>query len=132
MNRDFLRQVLKGDKDLLPMSDIKPINIPKFDELSVRNIFPKFKDDAAVMKYLQDKYPNERFPDRGYFFTVLNTVRPEYVRQIVEHANKVRNSANDEEEKQKVVEIRPDWWDKLNKMPYFSRKYTSLLNPRRY
>ena len=65
------------------MSEIKPINIPKFDELSVRNLYPRFKEDKSVMKYMQDEYPKQRFPDRAYFFTVLNTVKPEYVKHIV-------------------------------------------------
>ena len=61
--------------------------MPKYDELSVRNIFPKFQSDPLVMQYLQDEYPKDRFPDREYFFTVLNTVHPEYVRKMIEHAN---------------------------------------------
>ena len=52
MNRDFIRQVLKGDKSLLPKASCKFINVPKYDELSVKNIFPKFKGDPQVMQFL--------------------------------------------------------------------------------
>ena len=83
---------------MLPMTEIRPINIPKFDELSVKSLYPKFKSDPVVMKYLQDEYPNQRFPDRNYFFTVLNTVKPEYVKHIVEKANEFRNTAKNEDE----------------------------------
>jgi len=51
-NRDFLRKVLKGEKKLLKVSECKFVNVPKFDELGVNNIFPKFKTDPDVMQYL--------------------------------------------------------------------------------
>ena len=42
------------------------------------------------MQYLQDEYPKNRSPDRTYFFTILNTVHPEYVRDLIAHANSAR------------------------------------------
>ncbi len=48
----------------MKVNEARYINMPKYDELSVRNIFPKFIDDPSVMKYLQDEYPKDRFPDR--------------------------------------------------------------------
>ena len=59
-NRDFLRQVLKGEKSLLKVSECKFVNVPKFDELGVNNIFPKFKQDPEVMRYMQDEYARNR------------------------------------------------------------------------
>ena len=94
VNRDFLRLVLKGEKALLPISDCKFVNIPHYDELGVRHIFENFSDDSEVMKYLMDEYPKGRYPDRQYFYTILNTVHPDYVKAMVEHANKARFAAN--------------------------------------
>ena len=96
MNRDFLRDVLKGEKKLLKISECRFINVPKYDELSVKNIFPKFFRDSEVQQYLMDVYPKGRFPDRTYYFTVLNTVHPEYVANMIEHANAQRFSAQGE------------------------------------
>ena len=80
VNRDFVRAVLQGEKKLLKNSEKRSVNVPKYDELSVKNIFPKFKRDPKVMQYLQDEYPANRYPDRDYFFTVLNTVHPDHVK----------------------------------------------------
>ena len=44
-NKDFLKQVLRDEKKLLNINECRFINIPKFDELSVKNIYPRFKDD---------------------------------------------------------------------------------------
>ena len=52
VNRDFVRAVLKGEKKLLKISERRSVNVPKYDELGVRHIFPKFKHDAEVMLYL--------------------------------------------------------------------------------
>ena len=123
INRDFLRAVLKGDKSLMPMTKVRHINMPKFDELSVRNIFPRFKDDVMVMMYLQDEYAKQRYPDREYFFSILNTIHPEYVAKIVKHANKQRHSAEGKQDEKEVVQVSKEWWDKLKEMPYFSSKF---------
>ena len=64
---------------LLKMSELKSVNVPKFDELSVKNIFPLIRQDAEVMKYFPDDYPKGREPDRTYTFNVLNTLRNQYV-----------------------------------------------------
>ena len=52
VNRDFVRAVLRGDKKLLKISEKRSVIVPKYDELSVKNIFPKFKQDAEVMQFL--------------------------------------------------------------------------------
>ena len=46
INKDFLREVLAEDKDLLPLKKVKWINVPLFDELSVINIWPMTKEDT--------------------------------------------------------------------------------------
>ena len=103
-----------------------------FDELSVRNVFPKFAEDAEVMKNFQDEYPKNRFPDRNYFWTVLNTVHPEYVAEIVAHANAQRFTAKGEAQEHEVIGISEEWWEALNKLPYFSRKFFQKSNSLRF
>lgn len=87
INKDFLKQILIEEKKLLSLEDLKQINIPKYDELSVKNLLPKLKEDKAFMLYLPDKLPHNRLPDRAYFFNILNSVHPEYTQQLVKHAN---------------------------------------------
>lgn len=48
--------------------------------------------DEKFAQYFPSKLPKGRAPDRTYLFNVLNTLYPEYVKQIVEHANKQRNT----------------------------------------
>ena len=39
------------------------------------------------MSYFPDKYPAGKAPPRDYFFNVLNTLYPDYLEQILGHAN---------------------------------------------
>lgn len=39
-NKDFLKAIISGEKELLSMSAIKMVNVPEFDELSVTNLWP--------------------------------------------------------------------------------------------
>ena len=94
VNKDFLKQVLGDEKKLLPIADCKFINVPKFDELSVKSIYPLFGQDQAMMRYFPDSYPREKGPTRDYFFTVLNTLYPEYLAKVIKHAHKVRYASD--------------------------------------
>ena len=76
INKDFLKQVFANDKRLLKLSELRTVNVPKFDELSVKNVYPQIQEDKQVMKYFPDKYPNGRVADRIYMFNILITIRP--------------------------------------------------------
>jgi hypothetical protein len=56
-NKDFLKAVLADEKKLLKMSELKSVNVPKYDELSVKNIFPLIRKSPEVMAYFPDSYP---------------------------------------------------------------------------
>ena len=126
INRDFMRQVLKGEKALLPMAECKFVTVPMYDELSVKNIFPKFHGDSEIMKYLQDEYPKNRYPDRAYFFTILNTVHPEYVSNMIAHANNARYAPFGEAKEHDTVVVNEEWLDKLKKLPFYSSKFNLI------
>ena len=97
MNKDFLRDVLSEKKKLLKLKDVKFIFVPKYEELSVKNLFPHLKEQPDFMIYFPDRYPKGHPPDREYFFNVLNTLNPKYVSKIISHANLSRNKIVNEE-----------------------------------
>ena len=49
VNKDFLKQVVNDEKKLLPIAEVKNINVPKFDELSVKNLYSRYANDAEMM-----------------------------------------------------------------------------------
>ena len=88
VNMDFLRQVLKGEKMLLKKSAVKFIDVKRFDELSVKNLWVDLSKDEAFKIYFPDKYPQDKWPNRKYMFDTLNSVYPEYLENIMLHATK--------------------------------------------
>ena len=123
-----MRQVLKGEKSLLPIAECKFVTVPQYDELGVKNLFPKFLGDSEVMQYLQDEYPKNRYPDRTYFFTILNTVHPEYMRDMIAHANNARYAPFGQAKEHDTVVVNDEWLEKLKKLPFFSSKFYSIFN----
>ena len=75
LNKDFLKQVLCDEKQLLRKEDVVYIEVPHYDELSVRQLWPQFAGDADVTKYFPDEFPQGKGPPREYFFNVINTVQ---------------------------------------------------------
>ena len=92
LNKDFLKEVFADKKRLLKLKEVKWINVPLYDELSVAKLWPLMQDDTNFMLYMPSKLPKGRSPDRTYFFNIMNTLYENYVASIIEHANKQRNT----------------------------------------
>ena len=54
VNKDFIKLVLSGKKKLLKMSALTSINVPVYDELSVKRLYP----EAIKLPNLADYFPN--------------------------------------------------------------------------
>ena len=107
---------------MLPLGDVQWVEVPKYDELSVTNIYPRFKADALVAIYLPDRLPKGRLPDRSYFYNVLHTVYPEYVKELVRVAGDHRHQAAAGNRDDGIIRVSDDWWKKLNDIPFVSCK----------
>jgi len=122
LNRDFLRKVLKGEKRLLPLKDLRAIVVPKFDELAVVKVYPLMQPNDAFMAYFPDKLPKGRAVSREYFWNVLNTLDEAYVAHLVAHANSVRYSAKQAEDQVQSIAVTDEWAELLLANPYLSCK----------
>ena len=87
LNRDFMKQLLAEEKKLLELRAVQHVNVPKYDELSVKKFWPLMQTDVAFMLYMPNPTVEGRLPDREYFWNVLNTLKTAYVQRLVEHAN---------------------------------------------
>ena len=88
LNRDFMKQLLAEQKKLLELRQVVHVNVPHYDELSVKKFWPLMQQDPAFMQYMPDPTPDSRLPEREYFWNVFNTLQTEYVGRLIEHANK--------------------------------------------
>ena len=128
LNKDFLRQVFRDEKKLLGLADVKWIAVPKLAELSVVNLFPIFKDDEKMMRYLPDKLPKGRLPDRTYFFNVMNTIYGDYTKALVRKASDHRHVADKAQLDAGIINVTDEWWRKLNELPFTKCKFIQTVN----
>jgi hypothetical protein len=79
--------VLTEEKSLLHLSQVKTVNVPLYDEVSVLRLWPMMQSDAAFMMHFPNKMCKGRAPDRVYFFNILNTYQTNYLQQLIKHAH---------------------------------------------
>ena len=110
LNKDFLRQILADQKSLLKLNEVERIEVPKYEELSVLNLYDKFKEDADLMRYFPDRLPKNRLPDRTYFFNILNTVYPDYTAELVRTALNNRHEVKFGDADLSAINVSDEWW----------------------
>ena len=77
VNKDFLKLVFVEEKRLLHKTEVDPIEVPHYDELSVKALWPQFAKDKNISPYFPDSFAADKGPARKYFFDILNTKEPE-------------------------------------------------------
>ena len=63
------------------------MNVPRYDELSVKKFWPILQSDETFMRHMPDPGAEARLPERNYFWNVANTVQHDYVQNVITHAN---------------------------------------------
>ena len=121
MNKDFLKEVLAGQKQLMKKSEVRYVTVPHYDELSVKGLYPMFAKDAEMMSYFPSKYPKGKQAPREYFFNILATLHPDYLQNVMNHANKQRHTSEGEAMQRESIQISQFWEEQLRSMPYLSQ-----------
>ena len=55
--RDHLKQVLREEKTFLRMDQVSRVHVPKYDELSVKKLWPLVQGDPSFLCYFPDSLP---------------------------------------------------------------------------
>ena len=74
--KDYAKDIFAEKKELIKKKNVLQIDVPKFDELSVKNLYDELLSLQNMSKYFPDKYPKGRQCDRDYLFNVANTLHP--------------------------------------------------------
>ena len=67
-------------------------------------------------------------PDREYFFNVMATHAPDYVKGLVEHANLQRHAAGGKNTEDKTIVISENWMGALQAIPFISQHRGSTIH----
>ena len=128
VNKDYIRQILTEEKEFLPLKSVKHVNMPMYDELAVKNMWPHCRDIPGIMRHFPDKLPKGRLPDREYFWNVMNTLNEEHVGNLIRHANGQRNTTTGFKHEEEQIAVSEKMIGLLNEQPYISRKCSLLSN----
>ena len=93
-----------------------------FDELSVAKLWPLMKQDEQFVRYFPSRMRKGLLPRRDYFFNILNTIHPEYVERMIDHANDARHAVGVKQSKHDYIEISEAWYEKLHQSSFVSCK----------
>ena len=123
-----MKLVFIGEKKLFKKKEVQQIHVPLYDEVSVKSLWPELQKDEAFMKYFPNAFPANKGPARQYFMDILNTIYPEYMQQILQHAAKQRHTVQDEDRRMEAIKISEEWLAELNSMPFTSCKFYCAMN----
>ena len=119
--------ILTGEKLLLSKSQVKPVDVGHYPELSVKAMYEDFAKRPEVAPYLPPKLHKGRQCDKEYFWNVVNTLFEEEVTAIVTHANKQRNFVDQNDLQKESISMTQDWVDMMNLHPWSSVSTILLL-----
>ena len=76
------------EKKALKLNHVSFINVPVFDEVSVKNLMNMVHNDQLACSYLPDEYLEKKTPDRQFLLNIINSLYPEYLDNVIQHASK--------------------------------------------
>ena len=103
------------------MSEVKFCNPPAFDEIGCKALYSKVVMQPKMADYFPDKFPKGRTCCKSYLYNIWNTLHPDDVKAVFEHANSVRYSFTADKIQQETIAITDEWEKELEAMPYVSK-----------
>ena len=89
----------------------------------MKNLYEDVMTDPQVREYLPDpEQSSNKLPEREFFFIILGTVKQEYLKLVIEEAEKKRFKDGDQKKSADTIMITDAWLHELNKYPFISSK----------
>jgi hypothetical protein len=102
---------------------VKRINVPRYDEVSVKSLYPDAAKEQEIRQYLPEQEQGSlKLPERDFFFGILGTLKPEYMQKIIQEAEQARFKDQDQQRGSDKIMISERWLDDLTKLPFLSSK----------
>jgi hypothetical protein len=82
---DFLKDVLAGRKRLIPLAEVKHVEVPRFKEFSTKNLLGPALLEQDLKIFLPDVSADEPL-NKQWLFDVIATVKPGWWQQRIAEA----------------------------------------------
>ena len=74
-----------------------------------------------------NRYPgSKQLPERDYFYGIIGTLAPDYLSNLIKHANRIRNRGDERDSADETINVSVEIYEKLNQEPFFSSKIILL------
>ncbi len=71
-----MRDILSEKKSYLKQNDVIRLDVPAYQEISVKNLYEDAMKDPVLSKYLPTKEQlSNKLPERDFFFGIVCTLR---------------------------------------------------------
>jgi len=127
ITKDFLKEIFAGRKHLVPCSQIRPINVPRYDELSVVTLIKDVMAQPSLAQFFPEQKTHADLPDHEFFFNIINTTEPEYLAALIKHAHDVRLRAKNPQDNPNTIEVTEEWVKELKASPFYSSKMIHVV-----
>ena len=119
----FMHDILSEAKSFLRRNEINRMEVPCYQEISMKNLYENAIKDEILAKYLPSKEQlSGRLPEREFFFALLCTLKNKYMKDIIADAHKARYTVAEDDPKKQGIVISDAWLAELEKHPYHSSK----------
>ena len=112
--------ILTGEKKLVPLNQLKPADPGHYPEVSVKALYSEYAERPEIKPYMPPKVNKGRTLQKEYFFNIVNTFFHDELKAILEHANSLRNSVDEIEQKQESIVMSQKMSEDMFKFPYIS------------
>ena len=86
-----MRDILSDTKSYLKQNEINNMEVPPYQELSVKAMYEDAMADATLSKYLPNKEQlSGKLPERDFFFGILCTLKNQYMKDVIAAAHEKR------------------------------------------
>ena len=80
------------------------MEVPAYQEISVKNMYADALKDDLLVKYLPSKEQlSGRLPERELFYGILCTLRNQYMKDIIAEAHKSRYTVAEDDPRSKAL-----------------------------
>ena len=126
-SKEWIRMIFAGEKKLLKLSQLKPVNVGNYPELSVKKLYTEFATRKTVEPYMPPKLMKGRQIDKVYFWNCVHTLHPEELESMMQYANAQRNSVSDQANQDDSIRLTNEMYEAMKKYPWIVSRIRQTL-----
>ena len=114
VNWTFVKKLFDGSKSSYKLTQIRRVELPRWDELSMKVLLPMALSDPELMRYLRDDVAESGCISRTFLVNIINTHYPSYLPFVIKEQTKARHGSEAAAAKGEDVKMTTEWVQALS------------------